>query len=103
MTWRASTDERLVALAHSLDDARANLDAGSLFEPRPGLSRAARRRRRDTSAGDGFDDENANARANDDDARIACSRASTGSARDARRESVRESVLEFPWNRPFRM
>ena len=38
MTWRASTDERLVALAHSLDDLRANLDAGSLFEPRPGLA-----------------------------------------------------------------
>ena len=53
MTWRASTDERLVALAHSLDDLRANLDAGSLFEPRPGLSRAARRRRRDTSAATG--------------------------------------------------
>ena len=53
MTWRASTDERLVALAHSLDDLRANLDAGSLFEPRPGLSRAARRRRRDVSAATG--------------------------------------------------
>ena len=113
MTWRASTDERLVALAHSLDDLRANLDAGSLFEPRRGLSSNPRRRRREISAGhlrgDGFDDENANARANDDDARIACSR-----ARDTARDTLRTGIVvafdvKHAWrsfmggNRPFRM
>jgi hypothetical protein len=48
--WRESTDERLEALAHSLEALRAELVAAALFEPRRGLSSNPRRRRRETSA-----------------------------------------------------
>ena len=48
--WRESTDERLDALAHSIDALRAELAAAALFEPRRGLSSNPRRRRRETSA-----------------------------------------------------
>ena len=48
--WRESTDERLEALAQSLDALHAELAAAALFEPRRGLSSNPRRRRRETSA-----------------------------------------------------
>ena len=48
--WRESTDERLEALAQSLDALRAELAAAALFEPRRGLSSNPRRRRREISA-----------------------------------------------------